>query len=166
MGWIRRAVVWVTGEAYGPPDRYARAIRVEPYIGERGAPNVTVSRRRLRDLLRQAFDAGVDWQVEREAEAAAVARPTFPPRRVARGLLRVRVVLASAAGLRVAWEATRRSHWDCFPPPRDSFLQVMCIGDGSVGVLVIGTVWAVCAALALWLCQLVILWVWRGFREP
>jgi len=52
MGWVRRAIVAVRGEAYGPPDRYANAIAVEPYIGERGAPNVTVSRRRLRDLLR------------------------------------------------------------------------------------------------------------------
>ena len=194
MGAILRVFLRLfRSEQYGPPDRYAAAIAAEQYIGRRASPNVTISRRRLRDLLRHAFDVGAVWQVAQQAAASAAARPTFPPRRIAVGIYRLRIVAAFIFALGVQWNNRRFigrncvDHWivpgapvaaprapnpfDVFDPPSAGpgmgarIEAFMCLGDGLMGAAFTVALVFSAAALVLWVAYRVVVWIWEGFRS-
>lgn len=68
-----------------PEDPLTIAANLEQGVGEAGTANVSISRRRLRELLAQAADLGIAQQVI-AAKAAEDVAP-FPPRWI-RGTLR------------------------------------------------------------------------------
>jgi len=107
----------------------------------------------------------VDWQAERAAEVAATTRPPFPPLRVVRGLFRVRVVVALALGTWFGNAQWRFIERNCRTLQRDWLGDVLCPGEGLIGAAVFGLFVSAACALALWMAQHLVMWVWRGFRE-
>ena len=140
---------------------HTAAEALEGSVGDSDLPNVTVSRQRLRGLLRQAVDLGIAQQVVARQDAARRAAASFPPANIQRGVFRMWVVGLVAFTAVVAVRSLSRQGRVCYYRPND-----WDCGAGFIPTVAIGTVAAaICSAFASWVAYRAVLWIWRGFRH-
>lgn len=160
---VREKIVRRMIDLEAPEDPLKVAEALERTVGEPDAVVITLSRRRLRALLCQAVELGIDQQ--REAARARLTEglaAILPRGNAKRGLRRLLLVIVAALAVPLffrLWVSANRS--DCGYGNRGA----ECFAGGLPIALILTVIWTALFAGVLVLLYRAVVWVWRGFKD-